>query len=199
VNVTVTQLLSIITASNMGAKMVSLMTATQPKLLAKSRANGVPTAERFPAGVERRAIGRFVLNFDYAGNVNQERLREEKPADFKAAGLWVSKTHPEGAGQAVPEWPAFMVYHVDTLKRYLRTRPYTDRHGQLRKEFDQYIDLASGQPIVGDALKDLKDNYMPAKSPAKKQDLDREIPVRCIAVENVVAACYARRWYKVHA
>lgn len=194
-NVTVAEFLAVLLAAP-GAKIVSLATQTRPKLLVKSRATGEPTADRFPAGVERRAIGRFVLNFDYENNVNAQRLREGKADDFQAQGLWVSKAHPEGAGKADPEFPKFMVYHVDTLKRYLRARPHTNKQGRILKEHDQYVDLATGQPITGEALEDLKANYMPAKSPSKSQQLDKEVPVRCIEVDNCVGATYARHWYR---
>jgi hypothetical protein len=196
-NVTVREFCSLLAA---GAAIVSLATRTRKAagdgMVKKHRMTGIATTDLYPQGVERRAVGRFIMGFDYGNNVNAQREREGKAADFVAEGLWVSKAHPEGAGRHDEEYPKFMVYHVDTLKQYLRTRPHQDKHGRIVKEHDGWFNVATGQPITGTALADLKENLLDKKGPAKKQDLDKEIPVRCIEVGNVVAARYGR-WYTI--
>jgi hypothetical protein len=196
--VSVREFLALITAASLGSKIVSLATRTRKEpgngMVKKHRLTGQPTTELYPAGVERRAVGRFILGFDYANNVNAQRERENKQADFVAEGLWVSKAHPEGAGRHDEEYPAYMVYHVDSLKQYLRTRPHQNKQGRIVKEHDGWFNVANGQPITGNALADLKENLLDKHGPAKKQDLDKEIPVRCVEVPNIVAACY-KRWY----
>ena len=164
-------------------------------MVKKHRVTGQPTVEIYPLGVERRAVGRFMLGNDYEANVNAQRERENKDADFVVAGLWVSKKHPEGAGRHVEGLPA-LVRHVDTSEEYVCCRPHQTKSGKIVKEHDEWIDVATGKKLSAAQVEDLKINLLDKVSASKKQDLDKEIPVRCIHVENVKAACYGK-WFGI--
>ena len=180
-----------------GCSIVTLATATVKTpgdgMTKKHRVTKQPTTEVYPQGVRREAVGRYLLGNDYENNVNQERAREEKEADFVVAGLWVSKAHPEGAGRHDEQFPQYMVFHADTKREYIQARPKQNKAGKITKEKDSYIDIASGRKLTAAEVEDLKENFLDKVAPNKKQDLEKEIPTRAIAVENVKAANY-KRW-----
>jgi hypothetical protein len=196
-NLTIDEMMGVVSARNHGARVLSLATSTQPEMLRRHRVTGEPLDERYPLGVERRAVGRAILNFNYENNVNAQRYREEKPEDFVADPMWVSSAHPEGAARPDNNWPRFLVVHVENGKRYLRCRPKTTNTGRVLKEHDAYYDVETGRQIVGDELADLLENCLRRPGASRKQDLDRPIPVRTYEVKNVLAVCYAGRWYRV--
>lgn len=184
--VSLSELLAILD-SHKGALIVTMVTRTNPKLLAKSRATGQATVERFPQGIERMAYGRFLLGTNYEANVQAQREREghDDPQGFAVEGLWKSQAHPEGAGRHLGR---FLVVHVDKPGVfYFRCRPQSDEQGMPLKIRSELINPDTGDEIVGDDLDDLIHNYMPARGPAKKQEVAREIPYRAYEVGGIVS------------
>jgi len=192
--VSLVELLELLDAHK-GAMIVTMTTKTQPKMLVKSRSTGQSAAERFPGGVDRLAYGRFMLANNYGDNVQAQREREghENPEGFEAAGLWVSKKHPEGAGQ---QFGRFMVIHVDKPGTfYFRCRPHADEHGHPVKIRSEY--RAANVQITGDDLDDLTDNYLPAKGKSHKQEVDKEIPYRAYEVAGVQSVTFGGEMYEL--
>jgi len=185
VKVSLAEMIEILDARK-GAMIVSMVTDTKPKLLAKSRATSEPTSERYPEGIGRLAFGRHMLATNYEANVQAQREREEHadPQEFKVEGLWKSKAHPEGAGR---RFGRFLVIHVDKPGVfYFRTRPDSDEHGRPVKIRDRWMRKHDNSEVEGDELDDLKENYLSSKPNGQsKQQLAREIPYRACEVANV--------------
>lgn len=179
-----------------GAMIVTMTTRTEPKLLVKSRLDGVATAERFPQGVERLAFGRYMVANNYEANVQAQREREDhdEPQAFQAVGLWTSQAHPGGAGR---RFGRFMVIHVDKPGVfYMRARPDADQHGHPVKILDEYRHK-NGEQVDGDDLALLKEGYLPAKSKSKKQEVSKEIPYRAIEMSNVLTVTFGGITYEL--
>ena len=193
--VSLVELLALLDAHK-GAMIVTMTTRTEPKLLVKSRIDGVATSQRYPQGVERLAYGRYMLATNYESNVQAQRAKEghASPESFQVQGLWVSKAHPEGAGR---RFNRFLVVHVDKPGVfYMRARPDADEHGHAVKILDQYRHKA-GDEIEGDDLQALKAGYMPPKGKAKKQELAKDVPYRAIEVGNVLTVTFGGITYEL--
>ena len=197
--VSLQQLVGILDAYK-GALIVSATMRTQPALLAKSRLDKTPTAERYPAGVERLAYGRFMLATNYEANVQAQRGREDHPdpTQFAAGPLWPIKCplcsgggcdvcHGKGEIGMGRHYNRFLVVHVRKPGVfYIRTRPYADGHGSPIKIKDKWSHKG-GDEIVGEELEDVQQNFLKSKSSGTpKQQLDREIPFRPYNVEGIV-------------
>jgi hypothetical protein len=122
------------------AKIVSLRTKTQCKLLA-------PSKVRFPKGVTKISTRNGIIGASYENAVNNKLEREGDLPDFKAESLW------KGRGRRVSK---FIVQHMDTQKQYLAFLPKTNVDGHnITKSV--YVDNATGLEV---SYKDIKD-YMP--------------------------------------
>lgn len=112
------------------AKIVSLRTKTQCKLLAKSKVE-------FPQGVTKISLRNGIIGASYENAVNNKLEREGELPDFKAESLW------KGRGRRVSK---FIVQHMDTQKQYLAFLPKTNADGHnITKSI--YIDNATGLEV----------------------------------------------------
>lgn len=120
-----------------GAKIVSLRTKTDVKLLASGKA-------KFPKGISKIASRNGTIGAKYQNAVNN-RLASDFPEDkniqelpfFEAESLW------KGKGRNVDN---FLVEHSETRERYLKFLPKQDAEGFNRTE-SIYIDNATGVEI----------------------------------------------------
>ena len=128
-------------ASIDSAKIVSLRTKTQCKLLAKSKV-------QFPKGVSKISTRNGIIGASYENAVNNALKREGEVPDFKAESLW------KGRGCRVSK---FIVQHMDTQKQYLAFMPKTNVDGHNVTK-SVYIDNATGLEV---SYEDIKD-YMPS-------------------------------------
>lgn len=174
-----------------GAAIVTMVVRTEPRLLVKSRLDGTPTPERFPHGIEKLGLGRFMLANRYQANVREQRRREAhpRPRAFRSGKLWSG--HGERIGR-------FLARHTEHDRLYLVARPQSDSYGNPAKLWERWIDLARGCDLAGDELDDVKQNYLrdlPAES--KKQELRRRIPYRTYHVVSVHSVTIGGQVYRV--
>jgi hypothetical protein len=122
-------------AGVVGARIVSLRTKTDVKLLASSRT-------KFPKGISKIASRNGTIGAKYQNAVNNKMAGEfegeisELPF-FEAESLW------KGKGRNVDN---FLVEHSETRERYLKFLPKQDAEGFNRTE-SIYIDNATGVEI----------------------------------------------------
>lgn len=124
-------------AGVVGARIVSLRTKTDVKLLASSRT-------KFPKGISKIASRNGTIGAKYQNAVNN-RLASDFPEDkniqelpfFEAESLW------KGKGRNVDN---FLVEHSETRERYLKFLPKLDNDGFNRTE-SIYVDNATGEEI----------------------------------------------------
>jgi hypothetical protein len=129
-------------ASIDSAKIVSLRTKTQCKLLA-------PSKVRFPKGVTKISTRNGIIGASYENAVNNKLEREGDLPDFKAESLW------KGRGRRVSK---FIVQHMDTQKQYLAFLPKTNVDGHnITKSV--YVDNATGLEVSYEDIKDYMPNY----------------------------------------
>ena len=162
-----------------GAAIVTAVTRTEPRLLAKSRKDKSPTAARYSHGVEKLCLTRLILANRYQDNVRAQRRREghPKPEAFRASKLW------RGRGRRVGR---FLAVHVEHDRIYLVARPQADELGQPVRIWERWINLATGKDIEGEELEELKRDYLrDLPSSNAKQEVVRRIPYRCYQVESV--------------
>ena len=164
---------------------------------------GKKTEELYPQGVTREAVGRFHVGFNYEKNVQAQQGREGLDQDFEKQPMWVSKAHPEGAGQHDADNPQ-IVKHVDTGREYLQLRPHTDAKGNVRREHEQWRDNATGRVLPAEEVKELKKNLLQggnSKPKAAEQGgLEKKIPVRAIPLEDIYSlrASRDKGWKKIN-
>lgn len=161
-----------------GAVIVTMVTRTTPPLLARSRRDKSPTAERFPMGVEKLALGRFVLKADYERNVRAQRKREghKRPDAFRRDKLW------NGHGRRVGAFAE----HTETGEIYVVARPQSDYRGRPIRIWERWIDLSTGQDLDARQIEELARDYLrdrPATN--EKQELTRTIPYRTYRVAAI--------------
>jgi hypothetical protein len=172
-----------------GAAIITAVTRTQPRLLAKSRADGTPTADRYPHGIEKLALARLMVATRYATNVRAQRRRERHPAPdaFTASPLWA------GHGHRLNE---YLVAHVDGDRLYLRARPQTDAAGNHVKLWERWIDLARGVDLTPDELEILRRDYLRDRPAAnRKQQLHRAVPYQTYHLVSVLSVTVAGKVY----
>ena len=122
-------------AGVVGARIVSLKTKTDVKLLAASKA-------KFPKGISKIASRNGTIGAKYQNAVNNKMAGEfegeisELPF-FEAESLW------KGKGRSVDN---FLVEHTGTGDRYLKFLPKLDNDGFNRTE-SIYVDNATGEEI----------------------------------------------------
>lgn len=178
-----------------GTVIVGIVARTAPDMVKKSRADGTPTNERFPSGVNRINQNTFMLGTNYESNVQAQREREghDDPQGFQAEPLWGGKGHRLGR---------FLVVHEDKEGQfYFRTRPSANQQGYPTTIREKWLKPAfQNQPeqeITGDELTDLKENFLQKKGPAKKQELEKEIPYRPYKIEGILTITIAGVLYEL--
>lgn len=122
-------------AGVVGAKIVSLKTKTEVKLLAAGKA-------KFPKGISKIASRNGMIGAKYQNAVNNKIAGEfegeiDNLPHFEAESLW------KGKGRSVDN---FLVEHSETKERYLKFLPKLDSDGFNRTE-SIYIDNATGLEI----------------------------------------------------
>jgi hypothetical protein len=188
--VTLSRLLAILDQYR-GTVIVSAVTRTEPRLLAKSRLDGTPTADRWPHGVEKLCLGRFILANRYQENVRAQRRREghPKPEAFRAGKLW------RGHGRRIGR---FLARHDGRDRWYIVARPQSDEQGRPVRIWERWIDLATGQDVTGEELEELgRDWLRDAANAAGRQGVRRTIPYRTYHVESIRTVTLAGTVYAV--
>lgn len=118
-----------------GAKIVSLKTKTDVKLLASGKA-------KFPKGISKLASRNGMIGAKYSNAVNNKMAANfegeiDNLPHFEAESLW------KGKGRNVDN---FLVEHSETRERYLKFLPKLDAEGFNRTE-SIYVDNATGLEI----------------------------------------------------
>lgn len=159
-----------------GTLIVTLKTRTRPTLLKKNRETKEPCP--WSQGIERVALRQVILGAVYENSVNNQRAREGNDEYFDAAGLWVSKQFPEGAGERDS---AYTVRHKGTGKRYFAVRPCVNSIGVPLISMDYWLDVATGEAVHEDVVAP----YLPAVSVSARQETDKPVPWRTIELVNI--------------
>jgi len=126
------------------------------------------------ASVRKRATIEGKIKFNYASEVNKQRLNEGKDADFASSerkwgqkdGCFVSHT-PKGS--AAPEF-----YMEVKVERTRSSRYYVNGNSVLKEE------LAA---------------FLPKRKPSAKQDLKKEVVVRTVKLASVKEAKIGTKEY----
>lgn len=151
-----------------GSTFVTLVTATEPKMNQKHRDTKAPNPF-LGRRVSRMAQRHCILGASYENVVNHQRAREGHPVEFKAESLW------NGAGEHL-EGSRNLVRHKSTGKLYLVFYPH--REDSVMQDTwtvdGKEVDQAELAP------------YLPSTSGSKRQETEREVPWRTVALENVV-------------
>lgn len=150
------------------AKIVSLRTKTQCKLLAASKV-------RFPKGVSKIATRNGIVGASYENAVNNSLKREGEVPDFKAESLW------KGRGRSISK---FLVENTETHKQYLKFLPRTNPEGHnVTKSI--YIDNATGLEIDYSEIQPFMPSYSGNASGVNWQviELANVIGLKCGDVE----------------
>lgn len=149
-----------------GARIVSLKTKTQVKLLASGKA-------AFPSGISKIAVRNGILGTDYT-SVTNRAIAKNTPEnneipEFQAESLW------KGKGRNVSK---FLVEHIDTGKQYLKFLPKLDSqdHNVTKSIF---VDNATGKEISKQDF----EAYMPKQSSGQNF---AGVAWQVITLENVV-------------
>jgi len=169
-----------------GARPARLETLCPVKLLKKSRLNNAPCEF---GDIFKRATLSVLVNFDYAGNVNRQREREDVEPDFVAKPNWFAHVTPA------------IVAHKTTGERYAFVRV-------LRNLCAPAFELASGQLVERQTLigflpvDDLTDFEraacgLPVKPANDHQQIDAEIQPITIRLANVISITVDKTTYNV--
>lgn len=154
-------------ASHKGSMFVKLVTATEPKMNQKHRETKAPNpflGKRVLRMAERHGI----VGASYENAVDNQRVREGHGVVFKAESLW------NGAGEHV-EGSQALVRHRGTGKLYLVFYPHRE------DSVMQDAWSVDGEEVASDILKP----YLAPSTGSKRQETEREIQWRTIALENV--------------
>ena len=150
------------------AKIVSLRTKTQCKLLAASKT-------KFPKGVSKIATRNGIIGASYENSVNNSLRREGEVPDFKAESLW------KGRGRSISK---FLVENTETHKQYLKFLPRTNPDGHnITKSI--YVDNATGLEIDYSEIQPFMPSYSANTSGVNWQviELTNVIGLKCGDVE----------------
>jgi hypothetical protein len=165
-----------------GASFVTLVTATEPKMNQKHRETKAPNPF-LGKRVLRMAERLCMIGASYENAVKNRREREQHPAAdaFKAESLW------NGAGEHV-EGSRNLVRHKDTGKLYLVFYPY--REGSVRQD----TWTVNGIEVSPEELKP----YLPPVSEgSKRQETERPVAWRTVALDNVAGITINGETYMV--
>lgn len=153
-----------------GSSLVTIVTATEPKMNQKHRETKAPNPF-LGKRVLRMALRHCILGASYENAVNNRRAQEEHPqaGEFKAESLW------NGAGEHV-EGSRNLVRHKGTGKLYLVFYPH--REGSVMHDTWTVDGVEASQEMLAP--------YLPPVSGSKRQETEREVQWRTVAIENVV-------------
>jgi hypothetical protein len=168
---------------NRGAKMIGIISRTKPKMLVKSRDTKEPNPF-LPEGVVRVAHRTVCIGASYEAAVNRQRVSEADPMDeveyFNAKSLW------RGNGEHASD---YTVRHKPTGKLYFAYRPSQDRVTGFPVTIeDKWTSAKTGEVLDPEMLK----QYLPAPSKARRQEVDRPVPWRCLTLSNVQELFYSK-------
>ena len=164
-----------------GAGFIGLVTSTEPKMNKKNRETG--EANPFLNCMVRRIAHRNgIIGASYENAVNNQRKREEHPeaGEFRAESLWNGKGRHIGSSK-------ILVEHTDSGKRYLVF--YPSRTQAILNDV-WYVDNQETE------LNDLKP-YLPPVSKSTRQETDKEITWRVIALDSIISLSLNGKTYKV--
>lgn len=142
-----------------GAKIVSIVTSTDPKL----KKTGNPYTNV-------RKVSRFTgqIGFDYENAVNNQREREGVLTDFQSQSSYARPVFRlDGTFTPFAE-------HKVSGKRYLRIRPLS--HGETK-----YVDNNTGQEISKETLKP----WLPVKTASATQGTEKEVAFRLFELDSI--------------
>lgn len=137
-----------------GAKIVSLRTKTEVKMLARGKLT-------FPKGVTKISHRNGIIGASYENCVNNQLTREGQEAVFESKKLW------NGKGRTVSK---FIVEHTETGKRYIKFLPNPERTESI------YVDNSTGLELDYEVVKP----YLPA---FKEPNQGTEKPIFWLTVE----------------
>jgi hypothetical protein len=178
-HVTLAKLIEVLSA-HPGTAIVTMVTRTEPRLLARSRSDRTQKAcDRWPHGIEKLCLGRFMLRNNYQANVRAQRRREghPRPEAFTRDKLWAGKGRRIGN---------YVAEHKESGRLYLVARPQTDAGGNPVRLWERWIDLATGQDLDAIQRAELVRDWLhdrPAQN--TKQQVSRPIPYRTYHVVSV--------------
>ena len=167
------------------ARMASVWTETEPKMLVKHRVTKQPTAEVFPQGVIRKAKRSGVIGAKYGSVVNRQRLHEasadittdlgDPVPEFKPESLW------KGKGEYV-QGSDILVRHTETGQIYLVFCPSQKREGHsVAVSESTYYCKATGRVVEDAEL----EGFLSGGGSSKRQGVKFGRQWRCIKIENV--------------
>jgi hypothetical protein len=143
-----------------GAKIVSIETRTEPRLLAKHPSSGAPNP--FKGNVVKVSRVNGIINWRYGNSVNRQRVREGLAPDFAAV--------PRKWGVRLPGTP--LVEHDG--RTYLELK--------VERFMEQRYDSLDGRELPFAAV----EAYLPSRG-ASRQGVEREIVVRDYDLANIVS------------
>ena len=155
--------------SHAAGQWVTVTMITIPKM--RKKLDGI--LNPFPQGVECRATRQFQFAVNYGNAVNNQRVREEKIPDFIPDSLWGGKGR----------WfDRVTVEHIEKHTRYFAAKPrQVGDDGKVVSIVKEWFDVATGQQI--DVVNVLP--WLLSSGNSQRQEVDREVAWRTIAVENV--------------
>jgi hypothetical protein len=139
-----------------GTTLAGVVILTVPQV--NKKVNGV--ANPIHGRVQKRAHRNVVLGFKYENSVNNQRIREDKDADFVA--------EPRAWGVRIDGTP--LVSHNDNL--YLECKVERVVEAQY---------LLDGQPVEDSEV----EPYLPVRKPSSRQEVDRPVVLIDVKLENV--------------
>lgn len=178
--ITESELVSMLT-EHKGASFVSVTTSTEPKLNKRHRV----TRELLPfRSVRRVAIRQGMLGASYENAVNNRREREGNSEEFRAEAMW------NGAGEHVSPC---VIRHRSTGKLYMVLYPrQVGPEGSVVVSEDVW--MADGHRVSLDTLRGF---LPPVHEGAPRQETERPVAWRVIAVENINAITMHGETYTV--
>lgn len=158
-----------------GAKVVSILTETEPKLLKKSRITGLPCPFK---SVIRKVWRNGMIGASYANAVNNQREREEHDELFISEPIW------NGKGQYV-SGSKRIVEHIEKGERYLAFFPRSTIDNVAIVSDD--IWEADGIEIEPNELEE----YLPTSTFSSRQETEKAILWRIIKLDSIKAIRFA--------
>lgn len=164
----------------------------------------------FVNGVCHLMYQTVLIKADYERMVNNQRGREleqykynlptppkflKNPPPEPEAEVFIAEELWNGKGLRDERYPRFVVYHVETLQRYMCYRPSsTAEDGSPTPITSEYTDAMTGSVLTYE--NDLKD-FMPAKSKPKSQMTEKMIPWQVVKLENIVSVKFRGEVFEI--
>jgi hypothetical protein len=183
-HLTLPEFLTVLEGLPKGNKIVTLRSATEPKMLVKHRVTKEPNP--YPDGVTRLAYRTVYLGANYDLAVNRQREREgtaDADAPFIAEEMWKGKgqrtspytiTHIEKGG----------VYFVMKPASHADNKSVTGTMPDLLES--RWIDTDTGLPLTPEQVKELP-HYLPPISKSRCQDVEADVLWRAYKAESIIA------------